>query len=184
MIDWDSREEQRRLQDILAPHYLAMWEAVAEVLRTVGIGTTLPRLDDVATRLLLAEAGRNIVRIDETTRQAVMDRIAEGQSLGLSDWEIAHGSPKNDYAGIDGLFKTTWAGRAQTVARTELTEAQLASARERYLAAGVGRMQIVDGTSDTACASRNGTVVSSAQRVRTLHPNCSVSVIPLLEDAA
>lgn len=185
MIEWDSRDEQDRLRRILGPHALAMGRAVDAVLRSVGLNLDLPRLDDVATRLILADAGQRVVRIDETTRQAVAETFQEGQALGLSDWELARGSRKVGFGGIDGLFKETWRGRAQTVARTEMTESQLTSARERYLASGVvDQVRIVDGEQDDACASRNGRVVPVTQRVGTAHPNCTVAVVPVLREGA
>ena len=73
---------------------------------------------------LLVEAARQVVRIDETTRQAIAEQLRVGQALGLSTWEIANGNAEIGYHGIEGLYTETWKGRAETIARTELQHAQ------------------------------------------------------------
>lgn len=178
---YDPDYEQEQLTVIIEPRYSAMLNAVAELLKVRFPDVEAFVVDDAATRRLLAEAGQQIVRIDETTRTAIAEQLQLGQERGYSAWEIANGVKKDGYRGIEGLFKETWASRADTVARTELQNAQLQSAQDRYRAGRVvDRMKIVDGDKDDPCAARNGEVVPVTTRVDLQHPNCTVAVIPLL----
>lgn len=181
---WDSEDERRRLQQIVDARYVAMLGALhALVAEVFDLDLERFRLDDAATRRILYEAGQRVVRIDETTRQALADLLQQGQELGLSDWEIANGSERAGFPGIDGLFKTTWAGRAATIARTEIAHAQTRAALDRYQASGVvDRVKIVDGDQDAGCAARNGKIVPISQQPGLLHPNCSLSLIPVLRE--
>ena len=177
---YNSDHEQQLLALLLWARYRAMLGAVHELVRvSFGLDPNTFRVDDVATRRLLLEAATRVVRIDETTRQAITQRLAEGQMMGLSPYELAHGTA--DWPGIEGLFEETWNGRAQTVARTELTNAQIVATENRYLATGlVDRVRIYDGDYDEACASRNGRVVPITDQPRPLHPNCTMNLSPVL----
>ena len=124
---------------------------------------------------LLVEAAHQVVRIDETTRQAIAEQLRLGQDLGLSTWEIANGRADIGYRGIEGLYGETWKGRALTIARTELQHAQNEAALNRYAATGMvdhgrdrGRRRL-----DAACQARNGRIVSISERPRLLHPHCT-----------
>lgn len=180
---YDSDDEQRRLLVIVEAAYTRILTAVHHL-----VATALPlpnrdtfRVDDPATRRMLQNAANRVVGIDETTRQAIAEMIQRGQEQGLSTWEIAHGS--GDFAGIDGLFKETWAGRADTVARTELQEAQRLSALDRYHASGmVDRVKIIDGDYDEVCKARNGKIVPIEQAPELAHPNCKLVLIPILRE--
>ena len=180
---WDSDDEQRRLIEI--------WEAnFARVLRAVHaiVGRSYPqatnfRLDDADTRRILSMAAQRVVRIDETTRLALQALLQRGQELGLSTWQIAHGSAADEFPGIDGLFRETWRGRADTVARTEMQEAQRLSALDRYRATGlVDRVLIRDGDHDPVCSGRNGKTVPIEQAPELAHPNCKLVLIPVLRE--
>lgn len=180
---WDSDAEQRRLLDIWEGAFTRTLKAVHQVVARSFLQATNFRLDDPATRRMLQQAAHRVVRIDEATRQAIAETLQEGQRLGLSSWELAHGSVKDDYPGIDGLFKETWRNRADVVARTELQWAQAEAAEDRYVATGlVDRVMIRDGDGDGACAARNGTVVPIESHPRPLHPNCVMVLLPVLRE--
>jgi hypothetical protein len=127
-------------------------------------------------------AGR-VVLIDEATRNALREVLQEGQRRGYSDRQIADGVPAEGYGGVDGLYLNTWKSRAATIARTELSEAMVQSSLDRYAATGlVQRVEIVENSdTDDACAQRNGRIVPLSSRPGLLHPNCRVSLIPLVE---
>lgn len=179
---YDAESEQMALAQIIEPRYIRMLGAVHELVRTTFPEMEDFRLDDESTASILEHAAKQVVRIDETTRDALRELLKLGQ--GYSQWEIANGVPKDEYPGIEGLFRETWAGRAQTVARNELLEAQHTSALGRYVATGlVDSVRLRDGTSsapDEPCIARNGQVVPLASRPERLHVNCSVVVIPIL----
>jgi hypothetical protein len=178
---YDSSHEQEQLALILENVYERVLKAVHEMVASAYPDVEAFRLDDPATRRMLLEAAERVVRIDTTTRNAIREMLMQGQARGYSTWELANGVPKDGFRGIEGLFKETWRNRGLTVARTEIANAQVQSARDRYLATGiVDRMQIVDGDDDTPCASRNGRVVPVTTRVDLNHPNCTLALIPMV----
>lgn len=183
---YDSDEEQLRLAALMEERYRRMLEAVNESVRQVfGLSANRMRLTDTAVNRILINAATRVVGIDETTRQAIAEQLRLGQELGLSTWEIANGVPKIGYRGIDGLYKETWKGRAETIARTELQHAQNIASYDRYQATGlVDQLEIVDGDDDAVCANRNGTTVPLSERPQLAHPNCTLAVIPVLREGA
>lgn len=180
---YDQVEEQALLTVILQDAYVPILRAVHEAVRAAlppDIAESF-RLDDAATRIVLAEAALRVVRIDETTRNAIREVLQEGQRLGLSAWEIANGKPSIGFRGIEQLYMEKWAGRAEMIARTELQQAQNVASVNRYTATGIiDRVQIVDGDFDDFCAARNGKIVPLAQAPGLAHPRCTLSLIPLL----
>jgi hypothetical protein len=182
---YDDDEELRRLAAILEPRYRRMLSAVHEAIRLAfGLRVERFRLTDAHTNLILVAAARQVVRINETTRQAIAEQLRIGQELGLSTFEIAQGNARIGYRGIDGLYRETWRGRAQMIARTELQHAQIVSAYQQYAATGlVDRVQLVDGDEwDEGCRARNGRVVPLADRPPLLHPNCTLGLIPVFRE--
>lgn len=181
---YDEEDEQRRLAEILDERYEAVLKAVHELTASAFPELENFRLDDPATRRMLREAAEQVVRIDDTTKAALREVLARGQELGLSNWEIANGSKKTGFPGIEGLFKETWAGRADTIARTEIAHAQNVASLDRYQATGlVDRVKIVENEdADEPCAKRNGKVVPLSARPGLLHPNCRLGLVPVLRE--
>jgi len=182
---YDTPEEQRRLAEILEQRYLAMLTAVhAALIRLFGLDPNRFVISDNAVNLLLVDAAQRVVRIDETTRQAIAEQLRVGQALGLSTYEIAHGNAKIGYHGIEGLYTETWQGRADTIARTELQHAQNEASLNRYAATGmVDTVTIIDGDEwDEGCAKRNGTTVPISAHPQLLHPNCTMILVPVLRE--
>jgi hypothetical protein len=180
---YDAEEEQRLLALILFPRYERMLRAVHGLVQSAFPELDDFRLDDAATRRLLALAAERVVLIDESTRRSLRSVLQEGQARGYSDQQIADGVPAEGYGGVQGLYLETWKSRAQTIARTELSEAQVASSLDRYAATGlVSQVEIVEHRdTDADCAARNGRVVPLGERPGLLHPNCRVAVIPIVD---
>jgi hypothetical protein len=189
---YDAADEQRRLARILAPRYLRMLEAVHLAIASLfgqffpGLTPEAFRLDDPATRKQLALAAERVVLIDTATRSALRDVLREGQARGYSAFQLANGVPEEDFGGVTGLYLETWRGRSETIARTEIATAQNAAALDRYAATGmVERVQIVESEdTDAPCAARNGTVVPLSSKPGLLHPNCRMSLIPVVDEMA
>jgi len=181
---YDGDAERERLGAILEQRYLQMLNAVhAALVAQFGLDPDRFRLTDSAVNQILVEAAHQVVRIDETTRQAIAEQLRVGQALGLSTWEIAHGNPEIGYRGIEGLYSETWKGRADTIARTELQHAQNEASLNRYAATGmVDMVEIVDGDYDAPCQERNGRIVPISERPQLLHPNCTLALIPVLRE--
>lgn len=184
---WDDEFEQEQLAVIVERRYGAMLSALHGLIAdALGLDAVVQfRLDDAATRAVLEHAAERVVRIDQTTRDAIREHLQAGQALGLSNWEIANGSPKDDFPPLDRLFSETWKGRADLISRTELAEAQRVSALNRYAASGlVDQVRVVDGDYDEFCASRNGKVVPLAEAPGLAHPACRLVVIPVVREAS
>lgn len=180
---YDAGDEQSRLQQILERFYQLMLRAVN--LLVAGHFNLDPDefvVDDAATRQVLQTAASRVVRIDETTRQAIAASLQTGQERGYSNWQLAYGVPADNFPGINGLFRETWKNRALTVARTELGVAQRTSALQRYLATGlVDQVQIIDGCLwDAVCCERDGKIVPIEQAPTLAHPNCQLTLVPVL----
>lgn len=182
---YDEAEEQAALARVLLPR----WERTLLVVHRL-VQTAFPelpeqrfRLDDAATRSLLAKAAARVVMIDEHTRTELRRVLQLGQQRGYSDQQIADGVPAEDYGGVKGLYLETWKSRATTIARTELSMAQVEASLDRYAATGlVKRVQLVEHTdTDEECSERNGKVVPITTRPTLNHPNCRLSVIPVVD---
>jgi len=175
----------RRLYDILAPRYVAMLMAVHNTLQSQLPNRNILqfRVTNADVALLLTQAAQQVVGINETTREAIRDQLVVGEANGLSTWEIANGRADLDYRGIQGVFGTTWAGRPELIARTELQHAQNEAALNRYQAAKVEYVRIVDGDEwDLPCANRNGTIVPITARPQLNHPRCTLMLEPVLSE--
>lgn len=182
-LPYDQDDEQERLAEVLEQRYVAMLRAMHAVVQAAYPEVEAFRLDDSATNRILREAASRVVRIDETTRQAIIEQLRLGQALGLSNWEIANGVPDIGYRGIEGLYRETWAGRAETIARTELQHAQNRASVDRYRATGlIDRVQLVDGDEDAVCAARNGKIVPLEQVPDLAHPRCTLGYVPMLRE--
>ena len=183
---YDPAHEQALLLGIVDRLYRNVLGAVHALVAAVFPNRRLPpRVEDAAVRRLLLEAAERVVGIDATTTQALRVQLAEGQRRGYTPWQIAHGVPAEGYRGIDGLYRETWRGRAETIARTEVAWAQTAAALDRFGAAGVRRVRVIEAAdTDAACAARAGTVVPLADRPMPAHPNCRMTLAPVEEGEA
>jgi len=185
---YDREAEQRRLAAILFPRYAQMLAAWHETVASQFPELTPDefRLDDEATRAVLAEAAERVVLIDSATRDAIRQQLREGQARGYSTFQLAHGVPEDDYRGIDGLFSVTWKGREETVARTELAHAQNVASLDRYEATGlVSHVRLHENEdTDEPCASRNGKIVPLSEKPGLLHPRCRLGLEPIVDEVA
>jgi hypothetical protein len=180
---YDADAEQARLRVLLEDAYAGVLRAVNAVVAQAFSGMVTLRLDDPAVRRILQEAASRVVGIDETTRAAIRVMLAQGHEAGYSAWQIAHGVPEDNFPGIDGLFKDSWASRGETIARTELQHAQVRSAVDRYHATGlVDKVELVDGEDDEPCKSRNGKIVPLEQVPGLGHPRCTLAIIPIIRE--
>jgi hypothetical protein len=163
---YDAAYWQQRLLEVVAGKYKQMLRGVHQLVESL-VGFRFD-LVDADTQKLLKVAAQQVVRIDETTRNAIQERLLAGYTNGARTEDIA--------ASIDELFTETWRNRSYTIARTELQTASLKSQADRYRASGViKRKQIIDGTDwDDACKSRNGKIVPVEDDVNLNHPNCLI----------
>lgn len=177
---YDADNERKRLAETLVLMYLAMLTAAQRMVKQV-LRLNVPDLtiDASAVRRAVLQAGARAVMIDATTQKLIAQTIAQGQMLGLSNWEIANGTADGSFGGIEGLFSQTWKGRAEMIVRTELQQAMLDATVDRLQASGVVKwVRATDGDFDKSCAARNGRIYPINNPPQLLHPHCRLTVAP------
>jgi len=169
-------EDEARLRVILDHAYVTMLRTMHLLTLDYYADRLDPRdfrLDDVASNEILRHAGSRVTGISQTTRQALAALLQAGQARGDTTFQIQES--------IAHLFETTWAHRAETIARTELGNAQLIASADRYRATGlVDKVKIIDGEDDAPCAAQNGKVVPLGDEGGLNHPNCTKVIVPIL----
>jgi len=183
MRDWGDEED--RLRAVLTPLHeqsgKAAYGAAADLL---GVDLSWD-LSNPNIRRVMEELGLRIVDINETTRQDVVRVVTAGADDGLGVDDIAKT--------LTDLFEQTYAGRAETVARTEtMTSYNLASTLGYEESGVVEEVELLDNSSHTegygasdglSCAERDGLIVNLAdvgRHVEAEHPNGQLSVAPIL----
>jgi HK97 family phage portal protein len=136
---------------------------------------------DPAVAAAMAQAGSRIGGITDTTRDAVRALLQYGAEQGWSIDQLVRGT--DERPGLRATVAQSYAGRARTIARSELAMAQNAATHRRYTDAGVDRVQILDGggdDSDDVCNQLNGSVqtLAWAKANPLQHPNCVRAFAP------
>jgi HK97 family phage portal protein len=138
--------DERSLGALLKRWYIAIIEASWETMNlSLGVTVAFDLTDPAVTRAL-AGAGKRVKEIVETTRQELEDCLKYANENGWSIGRLVRGDETQ--RGIRDIVEQTYKGRAETVARTELGEAQNRATAERYKANGVDRVEILDNGND------------------------------------
>lgn len=163
-------------------------QAILNALDMAGtmVGLTAVLETDPRVHRLLSEAQLRLAGVHAATLDAVRTTLAEGFSRGYSARQIAYGVPDQDYPGLAATVAETYAGRARTIATTEIAVARQNAALERYQEAGVATVLVHDGPgcqweTHNSGGPANGTVrtVIEAHGHPTAHPNCSRVFTPV-----
>lgn len=161
--------------------YLEVGKKAAVAGEAAGLGVGLP---DPVARAIVAAGGKRVGLIDleEQTRKAVFDGIAEGRAAGEGPNAIAARIGPMVEAGplADGQ------SRAERIARTETKYAQNVSTIERAKAAGVQSFIVFDGRfglprSKPDHIARDGSIVTAEEAeimADEEHPNGTLSFAP------
>jgi hypothetical protein len=173
---WNAKQENDRLTRAITPHSTGIATQVVERARKVmRPGKATPFESSVAERVRKS-TGARIVGINETTRDAVAQLIAQGFDDGLSPAEVAdliEGATSFDEA------------RAELIARTESALAYNEAALGSYGEFGVEQVEAIDGDEDEVCAERNGQVFSIDEAMSIEdHPNGTLDWAPVIEPVA
>lgn len=142
-------------------------------------------LEDPLVGQLLKLAAQNVKGINETTMQEIRDALKYGNTNGWSVDQLVRGDEKQP--GLRELVDEFYKGRARTIARTELGDAQNAATVSRYGDAGVKLVEILDGggvDDDVECTVANGQIwtLSYFNANRLEHPNCTRAAAPVFDD--
>jgi hypothetical protein len=142
-------------------------------------------LDDPAVLAALEQAAEDVTAIEETTRAALKELLQYGVEQGWTIDQLVDGT--DERSGLRSLVSETYRGRARTIARTEVGNAQQLAAIERYEASGVEQVQVFDGGSPTSCKvcnDLNKTIqtIDWARLNKLGHPLCARAIGPHYED--
>jgi HK97 family phage portal protein len=148
-----------------------------ETARTLGLDAAEGADTQVADTATIAG-------INQTTRAAVAEQVAEGLRRAYSVRQIADGVPAEAYKGVAGVFAEATGFRAETIARTEASRAFNGALMKAYRDSGrVRYVEMIDGTQDADCAAVNGMVVpldDAAALMGEEHPNGIRTAAPLI----
>lgn len=178
-------EDEAELGDFVRRWYVEIlrlsWEAWNYAL---GVELAFD-LDDPLVNRILGQAGTRVRDITATTLEALREVLQRGEALGWSVDDLARGA--DGLPGIRDIIEETYRNRAETIARTELGWAQNLGTVERYAAAGVQKVLILDNglaDDDEPCQVANGQIWSlMAFRANPLeHPNCTRAAAPYFGD--
>src|SRR6478752_713373 len=186
-IDWSA--EDAELDLILRQLWYLMGEtAAADVVDVLGVTADVHW--DIANpwvREVLGDVATRVTNINQTTKadiaQVVNDALAEGTSIPDLTEKLT------------GLYDETYNGRSETIARTESQVAyNMANIRGYEESGMVSEVELLDnadhggydGDADgLTCAQRDGMIVplaSARQHSLGTHPNCQISIAPILSD--
>lgn len=170
---WDGAKWDKRLMDVLRPHYVRTYEQVGKLVPTVLTGKAEPVAEATLARVLTRLAKR-VTRINETTRDAIRDAIGAGLDAGEGAAEL--GARVAEAATFDPY-------RGELIARTETMFAWNSSAIESYADAGVEMVEPQDGDADEECAARmaRGAVSLEEALDDEDHPNGTLAWTPVID---
>jgi len=187
---WDQAAEDEALRETMRGIYVSVGraglQAVADNLkRIIGKFELNSVIDDLFTY-----GGERITGINEATRGAVQQILAEGTRRGYSLNQMIEGVPSESYGGLKGALLDNGVPafddlRAETIARTETMLSYNRSAVTGYRAFGVERLQAYDGDGDEQCANRAGEIFSVDEALSIEdHPNGTLVWSPVIGDKA
>jgi hypothetical protein len=186
---WDQEAEDKALKEALRDAYR---QTAMGALGTVSDAVDRSITKQQSSRLLegaLQAAGKRITAINETTREAIADTLAEGVRRGYSIPQLIDGVPAEGFAGVQAApMKNGQPAfdelRAETIARTETMNAYNDAALRGYDSYGVSKVEAIDGDDDEECASRHGQVFTVDEALDiTDHPNGTLDWVPVLDKA-
>jgi hypothetical protein len=183
---WDAAAEDAILAERLQQVYVQIARGALGVVADATDRVVMPKTISKVLDDALKSAGLRITGINEVTRKAVAEQIAEGIRRGYSVSQIVDGVPSEAYQGV----RQATAGngmivfddlRAETVARTETMLAYNESALRGYREYRVREVVAIDGDHDAECAVRDGNTytVDDALSI-TDHPNGTLDWIPVV----
>jgi HK97 family phage portal protein len=166
LLDWDQLlfdSDSAELETLVKSFYSELIQLSWDNWNLeLGVDVAFDMTDPAVTQTLKG-AGARVKAITKTTRTALEDALKFGNEQGWSIDHLVRGDAELGRPGLRDMIEQTYKGRAQTIARTELGNAQQMAATSRYDAAGVDRVFVLDGgaeDSDDACNALNDKIVS------------------------
>lgn len=163
----------QRFDDALRPG----WTAAVEMGRDNAMGLVgafdLPMTE---VNRVTSELATRITGIVETTREQVRAVVAQKLTDGASIADIRDA--------LRGMYREAYAGRSETIARTESAVAYNQGSILAYRESGlVKRVTVYDGDYDSVCQGLNGTTqtLDWAASNPVQHPRCTRAFAPIVE---
>ena len=178
-------DDKKKLEALVKRFYVEVlqlsWEQWNYVL---GVEKAFD-LEDPLVGQLLRLAAQNVKEINDTTMNEIRDALKYGNANGWSVDQLVRGD--ENQSGLRDIVDETYKGRARTIARTELGDAQNSATVSRYKEAGVKLVEILDGGNtddDEECQIANGQIwtVDYFNANRLEHPNCTRAAAPVFDD--
>lgn len=172
---WHDGKADATLEGALTPFVEGIVTAVSRrAERTLKPAKAQTAFADRVTKRVLTKGAGRITGINQTTRDAVSQAIAD--ALDGAD-------TINDIIGAVEALDIFGELRAETIARTESMFAYNDAALGSYAEFGVTEVQAIDGDGDEECAARDGQTFSleEAEGIED-HPNGTLDWVPLLPD--
>ncbi|CAK0773935.1 Phage portal protein [Gammaproteobacteria bacterium] len=178
-------KDEAELEKVIKRWFVAIAEASWETINlSLGI-TAAFDMTDPAVTYALSKAGGDVKDITATTRAALQDALKYGNEQGWSIQQLVKGDETQP--GIQSIVEETYKGRSETIARTELGDAQNDVTSQRYKANGVSLVSILDNgdsDDDDECKIADGQVwtIDYFESNRLEHPNCTRCSYPIFDD--
>lgn len=184
-----NNEDGAKLIGLVKRFYASIIETSWDTWNTaLGVAIAFDLADPLVTQVL-GKAATRVLDINQTTLEALRSALEQASEAGWGVDQLVRGDPANGIPGLRDIVEETYKGRAETIARTELGEAQNAATAGRYKAAGVDRVEILDNgneaTDDADCIDANGQIwtLSYFEANPLQHPNCTRAAAPYFGDA-
>lgn len=178
--------EDSLLARVLLPYLIDQTiESGALAAQLVGVAPLLRESPELTA--LMGQMGTRIRGINDETLRAVQGILRVAAERGYTHYQIANGVEADGYRGIRSVVEETYRGRADTIARTELGTASQRAAHDRYRAANVVEVRILDGNEcgwlyhdDPDLANGSVRTLREAQEHPLAHPNCLRVTVPIV----
>lgn len=173
-----TEDDEEELEELIYRYFMDITQASWETLN-LATGTTLAfDLNDLAVTRALNSAGARVVGISDTTLAELRDTLRYAGEQGWGVDRLISGDPAAGVRGIRDVVQQTYKGRAETIARTELGNAQNIATHARYEAAGVTQVRVYDNgldDDDEPCKQVDGTLqtLDWMEANPLEHPNCT-----------
>jgi hypothetical protein len=185
---WNPKRENERLlralDDALTEFGREVVSKSRGLARVTGVAKAEPMMYETILNDLKREAGARITNINETTRDAVRQTIADhltgGENLDPSPTGLAgliRGATMQNGQPVFGEY------RSELISRTESAHLYNQATLGTYRELGVEHVDAVDGDHDAACAARNGKrfLASEAAGISD-HPNGTLDWVPVVNE--
>ena len=179
------RELQELFNTLLSQHHIAAYNTGGQIaLEQIGVATSFELLDAAVIEGLEGLASGTVAGIAETTHASLAQILARGAAEGVGMDALSRD--------ITTTLRSEWpeltAGRARTIANTEVNRAMSQATRDTYSRNGIEKQEWItsgDGRVCDICEANEaqGAVekdFASGDGAPPAHPDCRCALIPVI----